>query len=78
LYPIFDAEAEDQIKKFGLRIVKQKKLEEKLKREVIQVFGSEDLALEKQQKMNSLNDEVAILQKRFEIAKAEEQEIERH
>lgn len=78
MYPFFYAEAEDQIKKFGLRIVKQKKLEEKLKREVIQVFGSEDLALEKQQKMNSLNDEVAILQKRFEIAKAEEQEIERH
>ena len=59
--PSLYAEAEEQIKKIGLRIAKQKKLEEKLKRDVIQVFGSEELALEKQQKMNCINDEVAIL-----------------
>ena len=45
--PSLYAEAEEQIKKIGLRIAKQKKLEEKLKRDVILVFGSEELALEK-------------------------------
>jgi polyhydroxyalkanoate synthesis regulator phasin len=69
---MLDVEAEDQLRKIGLRIAKQKKVEEKLKREVQQVFGSEELALEKQVQFNSLNDEVAILQRQYDVAKAEE------
>jgi polyhydroxyalkanoate synthesis regulator phasin len=69
---MLDVEAEDQLRKIGLRIAKQKKVEEKLKREVQQVFGSEELALEKQVQFNSLNDEVAILQRQYDAAKAEE------
>ena len=42
------------------------------------VYGSDDLALEKQHRMNSLNDEINILQKKYEREKAEERDIERY
>ena len=42
------------------------------------MFGSDELALEKQVLINSLNDEVAILQKQHDAAKSEELEIERY
>ena len=48
----------------------------KLKREILQVYGDDDVVLDKQQKMNSLNDEIAILQKKFNEADAERKSIE--
>ena len=39
------------------------------------MYGNDDLVLDKQQKMNSVNDEINILQKQFERAKAEEKDI---
>ena len=42
------------------------------------VYGSDDLALEKQHRMNSLNDVINILQKKYEREKAEERDIERY
>ena len=40
------------------------------------VFGSDDLALEKQQRLNSLTDEIKILEEKFAVAKYEELSIE--
>lgn len=40
------------------------------------VYGSDDLALEKQQKLGSVTDEIKILEKKYEEAKAEELDIE--
>ena len=42
------------------------------------VYGSDDLALEKQHKLNSLNDEINILQKKYDREKAEALDIERY
>ena len=73
---LFDcSEAEDQIKKLQLKISKQKKEEKRLRSQINQVYGGDEEALDKQQKMNSLYDEIAILQKKFNEAKAEEKDI---
>lgn len=58
-----------------MRISKQKKEEKRLRKEFQQVYGSDDLALEKQQQMNSLNDEINILQRQHQNLKSEEQDI---
>ena len=42
------------------------------------VYGSDDLALEKQHKLNSVNDEINILQKKYDREKAEALDIERY
>ena len=41
-------------------------------------YGSDDLALEKQHKLNSVNDEINILQRKFDHEKAEALDIERY
>ena len=42
------------------------------------VYGSDDLALEKQHNLNSVNDEINILQKKYDREKAEALDIERY
>ena len=42
------------------------------------VYGSDDLALEKQHKLNSVNDEINILQKKYDREKAEALAIEQY
>ena len=39
--------AEDSIRKLQLKIGKQKREEQRLKKEILMVYGSDDLALEK-------------------------------
>lgn len=59
-----------------MKINKQKREEQKLKKDFQLVYGGDDVALEKQQKLNSITDEIRILEKQHERAKAEELDIE--
>lgn len=58
------------------RLVQQKKEENALKSEIQTFYGTEDITLEKEQKLNSLKDEITILQKKFDAAQAEEKSIQ--
>ena len=42
------------------------------------VYGSDDLALEKRHKLNSVNDEINILQRKYDREQAEALDIERY
>ena len=60
-----------------LRIGKQKKEEAKLKSQIASIFGTDDLANDRQQTMMTINKEVDALKKKYDAAKLEQLDIER-
>ena len=68
--------AENVIRKLQARLVKQKKEEQKLRKDIQHHYGTEDISLEKEQKMNSLNDEISILQRKLQEAENEQRAIQ--
>ena len=70
--------ADNTVRRLQIRIAKQKKLEKKLQNDIHIVYGSDELALDKQQKLNSANDEVNMLQRQHDAALAEQNTIEQY